>query len=85
VVIDVEDLDLAGPGIASRVYARIASTAARLCRDASAPWDGSRYSAIRRCISATIDAAVKQANAPTLTAVHESATGHRSEFTALIQ
>ena len=52
--IQVEDLDLASPAIAANVYARIASTAGRLCRDASAPWDGSRASTVRRCTSAAI-------------------------------
>ena len=83
VAIDVEDLDLASHEIAARVYARIASAAARLCRDASAPWDGSRVNSVRRCTSAAVDAAVKQANAPALTAVHESEKGRRGDYAAL--
>jgi UrcA family protein len=70
--LDVEHLDLGKPGVAAALYAQIQKSASRLCRDSSAPWDGGRAATWRRCVSAAIDEAIRQANAPELTALHQS-------------
>jgi UrcA family protein len=70
--INVEHLDLESPEVAFRIYARIEKSAWLLCRDATSPWDGAPISTLKRCVSAAIDDAVKQANSPRLTALHQS-------------
>ena len=70
--LDVEHLDLGKAEIAAGLYAQIQRSASLLCRDSSAPWDGGRAATWKRCVSEAIDGAVRQANAPKLTALHQS-------------
>jgi len=72
VTLDVGDLDLSKPGIAAHVYARITRTATLLCRDGASPWDAAKASTVKRCVSESVETAVRRANAPTLTALHLS-------------
>ena len=69
--LDIEHLDLGKPEIAAGLYAQIQTTASLLCRDSSAPWDSGRAATWKRCVSVAVDGAVRQANAPTLTALHQ--------------
>lgn len=70
--IDVKGLDLSRQEVAARVYARIERGARLLCRDTSSSWDGTKVTTWKRCVSAAIDGAVQQANAPGLKALHRS-------------
>jgi len=70
--IDTGRLDLGRPEIAANLYAQIEKNAALLCRDSSAPWDGGKAATWKRCVSAAVEGAVRQANAPELTALHQS-------------
>lgn len=81
--IDVDDLDLSRPEVAADLYSRIQSSAQRLCRDNSAPWNTQRNATWKRCVSAAVDDAVKQADAPALTALHESKERGNREFADL--
>jgi UrcA family protein len=72
VTLDVGDLDLSKPEIAARIYTRITGSATLLCRDVISPWDAAKASTFKRCVAASVDTAVKQANAPALTALHLS-------------
>jgi len=75
VKVDAHDLDLRKPQDVATLYTRIEQRAARVCRDASAPWDGRRQSYLKQCTAGAIDAAVVQVNLESLTALHESKTG----------
>ena len=80
--IQVEDSDLSSPASSANLYTRIGKTAVLLCRDSISPWDARRNASMKRCASAAIDHAVRQANSPVLTALHRSKTQH-GEFAAL--
>jgi len=82
VTLDVAGLDLSRPEVASAVYSRITRSAALVCRGATAPWDGTRATTLKRCVATAVEDALKQANAPVLTAMHLSKT-RRGEFAAL--
>ncbi|HZF26060.1 MAG TPA: UrcA family protein [Steroidobacteraceae bacterium] len=66
-----EHLDFTKPDAVADLYRRIQTSAQRVCRDASSPWDASREETFKRCYSATVDKAVSQVNRPQLTALHQ--------------
>ncbi len=82
VTLDVRHLDLSSPEVAAQVYSRIEKSAALVCRDSTSPWDGARQSTWKRCVAAAVEAAVRQANAPALTAFHQTKK-QRSELAGL--
>lgn len=69
VALDVRQLDLSKPEIAARVYERIRRSATLLCRDHVSSWDAAKASTLKRCIDASVESSVKQANVPALTAL----------------
>ena len=64
------------------MYARIERGARMLCHDSSSSWDGAKVTTWKRCVSAAIEGAVQQANAPILTALHRSKL-HPGDFAGL--
>jgi UrcA family protein len=72
VTLHVGDLDLSKPEIAAHVYTRIARSATLLCRDGISPWDAAKTSTLKRCVTESVESAVKRANQPALTALHLS-------------
>ena len=69
VMLDVRNLDLSKPEVAARVYERIRRSATLLCRDGISSWDAAKASTLERCVAASVEASVKQANVPALTAL----------------
>lgn len=67
------DLNLANPEGTRVLYRRISAAARNVCGPNFAQWYPSVRSGWKDCYKATVDDAVKQVNAPALTALHGSA------------
>ena len=68
-----DDLNLANPEGARVLYRRISAAARKTCGPNFAQWYPGVRSGWKDCYKATVDDAVKQVNAPALTALHGSA------------
>jgi UrcA family protein len=66
------DLNLANPEGARVLYRRISVAARNACGPNFAQWYPGVRAAWKECYKATVDQAVKQVNAPALTALHGS-------------
>jgi UrcA family protein len=71
VKVSFSDLNLDTPAGAKVLYGRISRAAAQVCGPGLATWYPGKARAVRDCLNATVDRAVKQINRPTLTAMHE--------------
>jgi UrcA family protein len=73
-----EDLDLNSQAGAKKLYRRLESMARTVC-DARRPYDPEYIKAvIRPCLTTTVANAVKDVNAPLLTAYHQLQTGEQA-------
>jgi UrcA family protein len=72
--IDTHRLDLTKPGTVASLYARIQSSARKVCRDSASSSDRAPLSAFERCYNATVEHAVQSVHVPLLTALHQQAT-----------
>ena len=68
-----DDLNLANPEGARVLYRRISAAARKTCGPNFAQWYPGVRSGWKDCYKATVDDAVKQVNAPALTALHGNA------------
>jgi UrcA family protein len=64
------DLDLGSSEGAATLYQRIERAARLVCRDSSAPWDGSSARTFDHCHATAVEDAVATINQPRLTALH---------------
>jgi UrcA family protein len=69
------DLNLAHAEGAQVLYRRIRNAAFNVCDQVISPANGPSSISLGQCIRDTVDAAVKEVNAPMLTAVHEKRVG----------
>jgi UrcA family protein len=70
VTVRYDDLNLASPEGARVLYRRISAAARKACGPNYAMWYPSVRIGWQECYKATVDWAVRQVNAPTLTALH---------------
>lgn len=73
VSIDIHRMNLDDPKVVAALYARIQQSARMVCMDASSPWQADRAMVANACAANAVADAVKQANAPRLTALHARA------------
>ena len=70
VTVRYDDLNLASSEGARVLYGRITAAARKICGPNIADWYPNARTAWKRCYNVTVDHAVKEVNAPMLTAVH---------------
>ncbi len=72
--IDTHRLDLTRPDTVASLYARIQSSARKVCRDSTSSSDRAPLSSFERCYHATVEHAVQSVDVALLTALHQQAT-----------
>jgi UrcA family protein len=73
VTVRYDDLNLSNPEGARVLYRRISVAARKACGPNFAQWYPTVRTAWKECYGAAVDQAIKQVNAPTLTALHARA------------
>jgi UrcA family protein len=77
ILVSYQDLDLARPADAQRLYQRIEHAAAAACSDAPPAFELARHLAWSRCYDAAVDSAVLQVRSPELLAIYRSSRAQR--------
>ena len=72
--IDTHRLDLTKPDTVAHLYARIQSSARKVCRDSTSSSDRAPLRSFERCYNATVEHAVQGVRVPLLTALHQRET-----------